>query len=63
MEIKFQTKEESNSEQRSAFLRLSKSERFMQFLHLTELSSRFPTQYKKESKAFKIVIESPENGK
>ena len=36
MEIKFQTKEESNQQQQEAFLKLSKVERFYNFLNLME---------------------------
>jgi hypothetical protein len=63
MEIIFQTKEESLRQKREAFLSLSKSERFMPFVQLMELSSRFPTKSKKENHAFKIIIESLINRK
>lgn len=35
MEVKFQTKEESNKEQQHAFLKLSGDERIMRFLQLS----------------------------
>ncbi|TDO84015.1 hypothetical protein EV143_101460 [Flavobacterium chryseum] len=36
MEIRFQTKEESNKQQQEDFLKLSKTERFYSFLRLSE---------------------------
>jgi len=57
MEIKFQTKEESNAEQEKAFLVLSPSERFYSFLALMERLKDFPTKAKNEKKDnFLIVI-------
>ncbi len=57
MEIKFQTKEESNKAQQEAFLRLSKADRFYSFLHLMEKVSQFPTKaIKKNSTNFIIEI-------
>ena len=40
MEVKFQTKEESNRQQRKEFLSLSKSERFFRFLQLSRAINR-----------------------
>jgi len=42
MEIRFQTKEESNRQQYEEFLKLSKVERFYSFLRLSERMSKFP---------------------
>ena len=57
MEIKFQTKEESNAEQERAFLALSPAERFYSFLALAERMKDFPTKAKPEKKDnFLIVI-------
>ena len=59
MEIRFQTKEESNKQQREDFLRLSKIERFYSFLRLSERISQFPVK-KRENKNkdnFLIVID------
>lgn len=59
MEIKFQTKEESNKAQQEAFLKLSKIERFYSFLHLMYAMKDFPSKYKDEKKDnFKIVIKA-----
>ena len=58
MEIKFQTKEESNQQQQEAFLKLSKTERFYSFLNLMERMSQFPTKNKidKNNDNFIIII-------
>ena len=60
MEIKFQTKEESNQQQQEAFLKLSKTERFYSFLNLMERMSQFPTKNKidKNKDNFIIIIPS-----
>ena len=50
MEIKFQSKEESNAEQEKAFLALSPAERFYSFLALSERMKDFPTKAKYEKK-------------
>ncbi|WP_374174342.1 hypothetical protein [Flavobacterium tructae] len=42
MEIRFQTKEESNKQQQEDFLKLSKTERVYAFFRLMEQVSRFP---------------------
>ncbi|WP_343696010.1 hypothetical protein [Flavobacterium sp.] len=59
MEIRFQTKEESNKQQQEEFLKLSKAERFYSFLRLSERMSRFPVKNKidKNKDNFQIVIE------
>jgi dsDNA-binding SOS-regulon protein len=44
MEIKFQTKEESNREQREAFLQLKPIDRFYKFLALCEKLKKFPVK-------------------
>jgi len=59
MEIKFQTKEESNVAQQEAFLKLSKADRFYAFLRLMESVHQFPTKAKKAKKD-NFIIEIPE---
>ncbi|WP_394775211.1 hypothetical protein [Flavobacterium sp.] len=60
MEIRFQTKEESNKQQQEEFLKLSKVERFYSFLRLSERISKFPVKYKvdKNKDNFVIIIKS-----
>lgn len=62
MEIRFQTKEESNRQQQEDFLKLSKVERFYSFLRLSERMSKFPVKNKidKNKDNFLIVIERKE---
>ena len=48
MELHFQTKEESNRKQLEDFLKLSKIERFYQFLRLMEKVNQFPIKHKNE---------------
>ena len=59
MEIRFQTKEESNRQQQEEFLKLSKTERFYSFLRLSERISKFPVKNKvdKNKDNFQIVID------
>lgn len=59
MEIRFQTKEESNRQQQEEFLKLSKVERFYSFLRLSERMSKFPVKNKvdKNKDNFQIVID------
>ncbi|GAA4046471.1 hypothetical protein [Flavobacterium chungnamense] len=57
MEIKFQTKEESNKQQQDNFLKLSKSERIYAFLNLMERMSQFPVKNKIESNKDNFIIE------
>lgn len=59
MEIRFQTKEDSNKQQQEDFLKLSKTERFYSFLRLSERISRFPVKNKvdKNKDNFIIVID------
>lgn len=59
MELKFQTKEQSNKAQQEAFLKLSKVERFYAFLHLMKNVKKFPTKAKKE-KTDNFIIEITE---
>lgn len=62
MEIKFQTKEESNQQQQEAFLKLSKVERFYNFLNLMERMTQFPTKNKiHKNKDNFIIIIPPQN--
>lgn len=58
MEIRFQTKEESNKEQQEDFLKLSKTERVYAFFRLMEQVSRFPIKNKEDKNKdnFLIVI-------
>ena len=60
MEIRFQTKEESNKQQQEEFLKLSKIERVYSFLRLSERISQFPVKNKidKNKDNFLIVIKS-----
>ncbi|WP_426062583.1 hypothetical protein [Flavobacterium sp. DSP2-3-1] len=55
MELYFQTKEESNRKQLEDFLKLSKAERFYQFLRLMEKVNQFPMKYKKDSNSNFII--------
>lgn len=58
MEIRFQTKEESNRQQQEDFLKLSKVERIYSFLRLMERVNQFPVKNKvnKNKDNFLIVI-------
>ena len=60
MEIKFQTKEESNQLQQEAFFKLSKVDRFYSFLNLMQRVSEFPVKNKVDKNAgnFLIIIPS-----
>lgn len=59
MEIRFQTKEESNRRQEEAFLKLSPSERVWRFFSLMEQCKKFPTKHiKDKSTNFTIVIKA-----
>ena len=59
MEIRFQTKEESNRQRQEEFLKLSKVERIYSFLRLSERISKFPVKNKtdKNKDNFQIVID------
>ena len=59
MEIRFQTKEESNRQQQEEFLKLSKVERIYSFLRLSKRISKFPVKNKvdKNKDNFQIVID------
>ncbi len=46
MELKFQTKEESNRQQEEAFLKLSKAERVWLFFELMQKSKSLPAKEK-----------------
>lgn len=58
MEIRFQTKEESNKQQQDDFLKLSKVERIYAFLSLMQQMSKFPIKNKEDKSKdnFLIVI-------
>ncbi|WP_417939079.1 hypothetical protein [Flavobacterium sp. RS13.1] len=60
MEIRFQTKEESNKQQQEDFLKLSKVERIYSFLRMSERISRFPVKNRvdKNKDNFVIIIKS-----
>ncbi|HEU4496434.1 MAG TPA: hypothetical protein VFR70_05230 [Flavobacterium sp.] len=58
MEIKFQTKEESNKKQAEDFLKLSGQERIYSFLRLMEEIGRFPSKAETEKSNFIITITS-----
>jgi hypothetical protein len=45
MHIRFNTKEESKKEQQEAFLKLSKSERFLLFLKLSKMFNQISTKH------------------
>ena len=55
MELKFQTKEESNRQQEEAFLKLSKSERVWLFFEMMQKSKSLPVK-EKPSKSSNFII-------
>jgi hypothetical protein len=57
MEIRFQTKEESNKQQQDDFLKLSKVERVYAFWRLMERMSRFPVKSKADKNKDNFIIE------
>ncbi len=64
MEIKFQTKEESNREQQEEFLKLSPAERVYAFYNLILKMKRFPTKVKpKNNNNFVIEIDCENLGR
>lgn len=59
MQVRFETKEESNRRRREEFLKLSKAERIWRFFALVAQVNQFPTKRKKDSsKNFTITIPS-----
>lgn len=56
MELRFQTKEESNQLQQDEFLKLSKIERLYAFFRLMEQMSKFPVQIKEDKNKDNFVI-------
>ena len=58
MDIRFQTKEESNRQQQEEFLKLSGAERVFAFFRLREQVNRFPVKNKvdKNKDNFQIII-------
>ncbi|MBL7887801.1 MAG: hypothetical protein JNJ52_13720 [Flavobacterium sp.] len=64
MELRFQTKEESNQLQQDEFLKLSKVERLYAFFRLMEQMSKFPVQTKEDKNKdnFVIVINTKNDG-
>ena len=63
MEIKFQTKEESNGEQRKAFLKLAPKDRFYAFLTLCENLKKFPVKSPNSVSPENFIIEIITYGK
>ena len=57
MEVRFQTKEESNKQQQDDFLKLSKVERVYAFWRLMERVSRFPMKSKVDKNKGNFIIE------
>jgi hypothetical protein len=57
MEIKSQTKEDSNREQREAFLKLAPKDRFYAFLDLCENLKKFPVKSIRTNASKNFVIE------
>lgn len=57
MEIRFQTKEESNKQQQDDFLKLSGVERVYAFWRLMERMNRFPTKDKIDKNKDNFIIE------
>jgi hypothetical protein len=45
MQIRFNTKEESKKEQQEAFLKLSKSDRFLLFLKMSKMFNQMSTKH------------------
>lgn len=56
MEIRFQTKEESNKLQQEDFLKLSKTERVYAFFRLMEQVSRFPVKNRQDKNKDNFLI-------
>lgn len=56
MELRFQTKEESNQLQQDEFFKLSKVERLYAFFRLMEQMSKFPIQNKEDKNKDNFVI-------
>lgn len=56
MELRFQTKEESNQQQQDEFLKLSKLERLYAFFRLMEKMSKFPIKNKEDKNKDNFII-------
>lgn len=56
MEIRFQSKDESNRLQEEAFLALSPVERFVEFIRLSNQVLKFPTK-DQEEKTNNLILE------
>ncbi|MBK6266833.1 hypothetical protein JKA74_17450 [Marivirga sp. S37H4] len=58
--MRFQSKEESNKQQREAFLKLAPIDRFYAFLELSEWMKDFPTKFEKDKNRnknnFEVII-------
>lgn len=67
MEIKFQSKEDSNQQQREAFLKLAPIDRFYAFLDLSERMQDSPSRFDKDQNRhennFLIEIQSSKHNK
>lgn len=59
MEIRFQTKDESNKKQLEDFLKLSGAERIRRFLKLSAEMKKFPTKHKPDKSSNFIIIIPP----
>lgn len=57
MEIKFQTKEQSNQQQEEAFLKLSGGERMLQFFKLSAYFCSLPRNQKEEPPTKNFILE------
>ena len=56
MEIKFQSKEESNKRQEEEFLALSREERFLRFIELSNSILKFPSKTdKSDDSNFQLI--------
>jgi hypothetical protein len=61
MKLYFQTKEERNEMKLEDFLKLSKAERFYQFLRLMEKVDAFPMKHKREANSNFIIKKNQPN--
>lgn len=57
MEIRFQTKDESNQQQEQEFLKLPKTERFYRFLSLSVRFLAFPSKTRTQEGSSNFIIE------
>lgn len=59
MEMRFQTKEESNKRQLEDFLKLSGAERIYRFLKLSTEMKKFPTKHEPDKSSNFVIIIPP----